>query len=107
MKAIAELVVRVFDLIEAEASRLQLIWLGEARKARFTAVALAQAAAFLLMSVPLIVAGVCLVAMGLMWWVEAEFGRPIAVGLMGLVILAAGVLCLLIARHMGKRSPSS
>lgn len=104
MRAIAQLVVHVFDLIEAEASKLLTVWLGEARQAKFTVVALAQAATFLLMAVPLIVAGVCLVALGLMWWVEAELGRPIAVGLMGLVILAAGVLCLLIARRVAERS---
>lgn len=104
MRAIAELVVRIFDLIEAEADKLLMVWRGEARVAQVTAVALAQAAAFLLMSVPLIVAGVCLVALGLIWWVEAEFGRPFAVGLMGLVILATGVACVLIARRVATRS---
>lgn len=104
MKAISQFVVQVFDLMEAEGSALLTVVRGEARRVQTTATNMAMGVAFLLVSVPLFVAGFWMLAAGLMWWLETQVSRPLAAGLTGLAILAVGGGCLscfklLTARH--------
>ncbi|MFN0010628.1 MAG: hypothetical protein ACKVS8_03185 [Phycisphaerales bacterium] len=94
MKAISQFVVQVFDLIEAEGGALLTVVRGEARRAHTAATNMAMGVAFLLISIPLAVAGLCLAAAGLMWWLETLVGRPLAAVLTGFVILGAGAACL-------------
>ncbi len=94
MKAIAQFVVHVFDLIEAEGGALLTVVRSEARRAHTAAASMAMGVAFLLIAVPLFVAGTCLSAAGLMWWLETQVSRPLAAVLTGFVVLGAGGGCL-------------
>jgi hypothetical protein len=94
VKAISQLVVHVFDLLEAEGRCLRAAIRVEARRAQAVAASLAMALSFLLVAVPLLIAGVGLVAAGLMWWLETEMSRPLAAMLTGVVVLAIGSGCL-------------
>ncbi len=98
MKVIAQFVVRLFDLIEAEGSTLLTVVRGEARRARASAANLLLGMSFLLIAVPLTVAGVGLITVGLMWWLEAEVGRPLAAVLTGAAVLVAAGVCLMCFR---------
>lgn len=90
MKAVSQFVVHVADLMEAEGRSLLGVVRGEAHRAHSTATNMAMGVALLLIAVPLCVAGVWLLAAGLMWWLETQVSRPLAASLTGLVILAAG-----------------
>ncbi len=94
MKVISEFVVHVFDLIEAEGRSLLTVVRGEARHVRHTATDIAVGVTFLLVAVPLLIAGAGLLAAGLMWWLETLVGRPLAAGLTGLAVLGAAGACL-------------
>lgn len=104
MKAIAQFVVNVVDLIEAEGRSLRTIVRSEARCAQSAAKNMAMGTAFLLAAVPLLVAGVWLMAAGLMWWLETQVSRPLAAGLTGLALLALAAACMLCFR-LFTRSP--
>ena len=104
MKAISQLVVHVFDLIEAEGRTLLTVFRGESGRVRTVATNMAMGVAFLLVSVPLFVAGVWLIAAGLMWWLETQVSRPLAAGLTGLAILAVGAGCLSCFRFLAGRA---
>ena len=103
MKAIAQLVVRLFDLLEAEGRSLRAVVRVETRRMHATATNMAIGAAFLLIAVPLCVAGFGLLAAGLLWWLETQFGRPLAAAVTGLVMLAAGGGCVLGFRLLASR----
>lgn len=95
MKAISELVIHVFDLVEAEGKTLLHVVRNEASRARTTVANMALAIGVLVVAVPLLVSGLWLMAAGLMWWLETLVGRPLAAGITGLVLIlfaAAGVL---------------
>lgn len=106
MRAISELVVHVFDLIEAEGRALLHVVRTEANRARTTLSNLALAISVLAVAVPLLVSGLWLMAAGLMWWLEAVVGRPLAAGITGLmlVILASGGV--LMFRVLTTKAPS-
>lgn len=103
MKAIAQLVVRVFDLLEAEGRALRASVRVETRRLHTTATNMALGATCLLIAVPLCVAGFGLMAAGLLWWLETQFGRPLAAGLTGLATLGAGVGCVFCFRSFAAR----
>lgn len=103
MKAISQFVVGVFDLIEAEGRALRAVARTEARTAYSVLVSTAMALTFLLVSVPLFVAGAWLLAAGLMWWLETQISRPAAAALTGVVVLAVAASCLLVVRSMTHR----
>ncbi len=95
MKAISELVIHVFDLVEAEGKTLLHVVRNEASRARTTMATMALAIGVLVVAVPLLVSGLWLMAAGLMWWLETLVGRPLAAAITGLVLIlfaAAGVL---------------
>jgi hypothetical protein len=94
VKAISQFVVHVFDLMEAEGRSLRTVFRAEARRAQATATGMAMGGAILLVSVPLFVGGVALLAAGLMWWLETEVSRPLAASVTGLAVIGAGVGCL-------------
>lgn len=93
MKAIAQLVVGVANLVEAEGRSLLTIVRNEARSARASAANLAQGFALLLIAVPLLIAGVGLLGAGLMWWLETQVSRPLAACLTGLAVIGVGGVC--------------
>ncbi len=103
MKAIAQLVVRVFDLLEAEGRALRAVVRVETRRMHTTATNMAMGATCLLIAVPLCIAGFGLLAAGLLWWLETQFSRPLAAGLTGLVTLGAGGGCILCFRALAAR----
>ena len=90
MKAISQFVVHVFDLIEAEGSALRAVVRGEARRVQTIAANMAMGVAFLFVSVPLMLAGIGLLATGLMWWLDTQVNRSLAACLTGLCILGVG-----------------
>ncbi len=94
MKVISQFVVHVCNLMEAEGSSLLTVVRGEARRVHASATSMALGVTFLLISVPLLVAGIALIAAGLMWWLETQVSRPLAASLTGLVILATGAGCI-------------
>ncbi len=94
MKAISQFVVHVFDLLEAEGRCLRAAVRSEARRAQGVAASLAMAMSFLLVAVPLLIAGVGLVAAGLMWWLETEVSRPVAALITGAAVLVVGTGCM-------------
>lgn len=104
MRTIAQFVVRVFDLFEAEGRTLLTVVRAESRRMHSTVTNMAMGVAFLLISVPLGVAGVWLSAAGLMCWLETQVTRPLAAGLTGLAILAVGAACLACFKWFAERS---
>lgn len=100
MKAISSLLVSVCNLIEAEGRSLRAVAREEAQAARSGIVSMAVGIAFLLVAVPLFVAGAALLALGLNWWLEAHLSRPLAAALTGLVVLAMAFACLLVCRSI-------
>lgn len=106
MKAISEFVVHIADLLEAEGNSLLTVVRGEARRAHTSATNLAMGIAVLLVAVPLFVGGFWLLAAGLMWWLETQVSRPLAACLTGVVVLAAGCICLFGFKALaGKHQP--
>lgn len=106
MKVISQFVVHVFDLIEAEGRALLTVVRGETLRLRDAAADLATGLAFLLVSIPLFVAGFLLLAAGLMWWLETLVSRPLAAALTGGAILCLGGVCMMCFRALaGRRRP--
>lgn len=93
MKAISQFIVHVFGLIEAEGGALRTVIRGEGRRARDAASSMAMSLALLLIAVPLVLAGVGLLAAGFTWSLETYIGMPLAVCVTGLVVMAAGGGC--------------
>ncbi|MCC5830936.1 MAG: hypothetical protein JJU36_15935 [Phycisphaeraceae bacterium] len=90
MKAIAQFIVRVFDLIEAEGEVLRTVGREEGHRAHGIVARLAVGATCLLVSIPIFIAGFALLAAALMWWLQTMVSRPMAAGLTGLAVLAIG-----------------
>ncbi len=88
----AQFVVHVFELIEAQGASALTVMRAEARRAHGSATGLAMGVACLCVAVPLFVGGAGLLAAGLMWWLEAEVGRPAAAALAGAAVLMTGGL---------------
>lgn len=103
MNAISQFVISVFELAEAEGRDLRKVVRAQARDVHEAVATFAMGMAVLLVSVPLLVAGVWLMAAGLMWWLETQVARPIAAGVTGLIIIAIGVVCLLLFRSITRR----
>jgi hypothetical protein len=93
LKAISQFVVHLFDLIEAEGFALRSAVRGEARRAREAATDILTGVAFLLVAVPLTLAGLALMAMGLLRWLELQVGPPLAAALTGLFVLTLAAAC--------------
>lgn len=93
MKAISQFVVHLFDLIEAEGFALRSAVRGEARRARQAATDIVTSVAFLLVAVPLTLAGLALMATGLLRWLELQVGGPLAATLTGLAVLTVAGGC--------------
>ena len=106
MKAIAQLVVRIFDLVEAEGRSLRSVVRDEARCAHAAANNIALGLALLIMAIPVSVGGITLLAVSFMWWLETQVSRSLAACLTGLVILAAGALLLASFRLVARRTHS-
>lgn len=94
MKAISQFVVHVFDLIEAEGRVLLEVVRAEAKRAHLSAVHLLLGVGFLAVSVPLVVAGVLLVGLGIFWWMERLLGPAGGAAVTGLLVLVAGGVCM-------------
>ncbi|MFN0131538.1 MAG: hypothetical protein ACKVW3_03245 [Phycisphaerales bacterium] len=106
MKAVSEFVVHASDLIEAEGRALLTVVRGEARRAHAAAVKMTMAAALLLVTVPLTLAGLGLIGAGLMWWLETVVSRSLAACLTGLATLGvAGAMLLCFTRVARSRAP--
>lgn len=105
MKALAQFFVHALDLVEAEGRALLTVVRGEGRHVRTVATNLAMGVTFLMVSVPLFVAGVGLIAAGLMWWLESQVGRPLAASLTGIALLTVGGCCLSFFRLLSRRHP--
>ena len=106
MKAISQFVVRVFDLIEAEGRDLRSVLRVEADRVHATLSHLAVGIAILLISVPLILAGLYLLAAGMLWWLETVVSRPVAAALAGLALLVAGISCFVLSKLLFLRRQS-
>ena len=106
MKAIAQLVVRLFDLVEAEGRSLRSVVRDEVQTAHAAAGNFALGLAFLIMAIPLCVGGITLLAVSFMWWLETQVSPALAACLTGLVILAAGVLFLASFRVIARKTSS-
>jgi uncharacterized membrane protein len=93
VKSIAEMVVRVFDLVEAEGRTLLAITRAEGQRARSGLMALAVVVALLIAAVPLVLTGVWFMCAGMFWGLEGPVGRAAAAALTGfaLLVLVAGV----------------
>jgi len=104
VKSISQFIVHVFDLVEAEGRCLRETIRGEAHRAQAAAAGLAMGAVFLVVSIPLLVAGIGLLAAGLMWWLETQVTRPLAACLTGLVILLVAGACLLCFKRLTGRA---
>lgn len=106
MKAISELVIHVFDLVEAEGKTLLHVVRNEASRARTTVANMALAIGVLVVAVPLLVSGLWLMAAGLMWWLETLVGRPLAAGITGLVLVLFAVAGVAVFKKLTSKAQS-
>ncbi len=94
MKRIAELVVRIADLVEAEGRTLRAATRDEAVRLRRAMAEVGTGLVFLMSATPLLVGGAGLLAAALVLALREPMGLPSAVGVAGCVLLAAGGGCL-------------
>jgi hypothetical protein len=106
MKVMSQFVISVFDLIEAEGRTLLAVARNEAGAVHGGVVKLAMAFAFLLAFVPLFIVGALLLAVGLMWGLETQMGRPLAAELTGCAVLIIAFSCLFIFRSLSNKRAS-
>ena len=104
MKSISQFVVSVMNLVEAEGRELRTVVRGEARDFHDAYVKIAMGTAFLFVAVPLLIAGVALVATGFMWWLETQVTKPLAAVFTGAATCLLGFICLFVFRALAKRS---
>jgi hypothetical protein len=102
MHSLAQFVISVFELAEAEGRDLRALVRAEARDFRTVLASLGIAIATLLVSVSLFVLGAGLLVAGLLWWLETQVSRPQAAGLAGLAVVALGFASLFLARSLTK-----
>ena len=95
MKDVAQFVVHVFDLIEAEGRVLLTAGRAEARQVRGAVNSFAMGATCLLIAIPLFIAGFIMLAVGLMWWLETLVTQPLAAALTGVAILVVAAAWLI------------
>ncbi|MBS0197654.1 MAG: hypothetical protein JSR77_12945 [Planctomycetes bacterium] len=88
MKVISQFVVHVCDLLEAEGRELRAVVRGESEQLRMGLARMAAAVTVLTASMILCLAGVGLLGIGLLLWLEPHVGRPLAAGLTGVALLA-------------------
>jgi hypothetical protein len=100
VRALSQLVIAVVELAEAEGRDLRAALRGEAARARSAFLHAAAAVAVLFVTVPLIVGGLWLMAMGLVAFLEVRLGEPLALMTSGGVVVLVGVGCLLKFRSM-------
>ncbi len=103
MKGISQLVVHVFELAEAGGSSLRANVRNEVHRACVAATDLVYSGAFLIVAIPLCIAGVLLVGAGFMWWLETQVSRPLAALLTGVALLIASAAFVMIARKIARR----
>jgi uncharacterized membrane protein YqjE len=103
MKALSQFVVHVFDLVEAEGRSFRSALRGETERARSSLASLALAVAFLIVSVPLLVTGIWVLAAGILLWLEPHLTRPPATVVTALLLLAAAAACLWCFRVLSSR----
>lgn len=99
MKRVAELVVRVADLIEAEGRALLSVTRDEAARAQRSLARMFVGMVFLGTALPLFVLGMCLVAWGMMLSLQDSLGAPAAAMITGLFVLGGGGACVWIFQH--------
>ncbi|GDX99245.1 hypothetical protein LBMAG48_16490 [Phycisphaerae bacterium] len=91
MKMLSQLVVHVFDLVEAEGHSLRSAVRAEATRAHTAISNLVLGVGVMLIAALLSVSGLWLLAASLMWWLEPQLGKPLAACICGvLVLLLAG-----------------
>ncbi len=103
MKAISQLVVHVFELVEAGGGALRANVRNEMYRASLAVTDLVYSGAFLIVAIPLCIAGVLLVGAGFMWWLETQVSKPLAALLTGFVLLIASAVFVMIARKIARR----
>lgn len=106
MKALAQLVVNVFDLIEAEGRALRTVVRGESGRMRSATANMTIGVSIMLLAVPIAVGGVALLAVSMMWGLEPMLGWPVAIGLTGVAALAVGVALLMLFAFLVRGSSS-
>jgi len=103
VKSLAELIVAIADLAEAEGRSFVTVARQEGSKLREITRSLAVGLVVLVVAVPLLSIGACLVAIGIALWLEGHLGRPVAATLTGIIALAAGEACIWLLRRMKAR----
>lgn len=103
MKSLAELIVAIADLAEAEGRSFVAVARQEGAKLHEITRSLAVGLIVLIVAVPLLSIGACLVAIGIALWLEGHLGRPAAAMITGAVALAAGGTCIWLFRRMTAR----
>ncbi len=103
MKVISQFVVHVCDLLEAEGRELRAVVRGESEQFRMGLARLAAAVTVLTASMILCLAGVGLLGVGLLLWLESQVGRPLAAGLTGAILLVVGAAGLAGFRALSRR----
>lgn len=94
MLRIAELIVKVADLAEAEGRVLRGVVREEAGRLKSAVGAVAVGIVFLVVAAPLLMIGVVLASWSVMLALEPAIGRAAAAAVAGIVTLAAGGGCL-------------
>jgi hypothetical protein len=102
VRAIADLIVRFADLVEAEGRTLRAATREEGERLRGAVGRMAVGLALVATAVPLLCAGACLVATGLVLWLEGPLGPAGAVVVAGLATLGAGAGCLWIFKQTNR-----
>ncbi len=103
MKMISQLVVHIFDLVEAEGHSLRSAVREEAGRAHEVIVNLVLGVGVMLVAAVLSVAGLGLLAASLLWWLEPYVGKPLATFICGVLVLALSGGGLLIFKSIVNR----
>ncbi len=91
MKTISQFIVNVCNLVEAEGAALRTAVRQEGRMMRRATGDLAITIAWLLICIPLVLLGLCLLSAGLMCWLDTMVSRPLVFAITGASVLAVGV----------------
>lgn len=91
MSIVAQFMVGLFDLIEAEGRLLRVAVRAEARAARAKAARFVLGVVMLVAAVPILLAGLGLTSAALFWWLQPYVGQPAALGILGAVWLIIGL----------------
>lgn len=88
MKMISQLVVHVFDLVEAEGHALRSAVREEASRAHGAIANLVLGVGVVFVAAVLSVAGLGMLAASVLWWLEPHVGKPLATFICGVLVLA-------------------